>query len=343
VSKKADHPHHPFFSTHHRTLLSISMPAFSGFKRAKLFGLLVLILGGVLCGCAGTLPRQWAQPAGPLPAAHELDSVPFYSQKAYQCGPAALAMVLNWSDIEIDPDTLTPEVYTPSQKGSLQPAMIGSVRRHGRLAYPISGAGALLAEIASGNPVIVLQNLGFSWYPVWHYAVVIGYDLNRQEILMHSGTSFRQTTSLRVFERTWTGSDYWGLLVLLPTRLPARVTEQNYLSAVLGLEKARQWEAAVQGYQTAINRWPDNLAAPIGLSNSYYARGQLPLAEATLREASTRFPREGIIFNNLAQVLYEQGKYDQALEAARRAVGLGGVFIDEFRRTLEEIKAGKKE
>jgi len=297
----------------------------------------------VLCGCAGTLTRQWVQPAGYLPASHELDSVPFYPQKAYQCGPAALAMVLNWSGVEIDPDTLTPEVYTPSRKGSLQPAMIGSVRRHGRLAYPISGAGVLMAEIASGNPVIVLQNLGFSWYPVWHYAVVIGYDLNRREVLMHSGTSFRQTTALRVFERTWARSDYWGMLVLPPTRLPSTVKEQNYLSAVLGLEKARQWEAAAQGYHTAMNRWPDNLAARIGLSNSYYALGHLSLAETALREASIRFPREGIIFNNLAQVLYEQGKYDEALETARRAVGLGGDFIDEFRRTLEDIKARKNE
>lgn len=318
-------------------------PEFSDSRQANILRLLlILILFGMFCGCAGTLPGQWVQPAEHLPAAHELESVPFFPQKAYQCGPAALAMVLNWSGIQIEPDSLTPEVFTPSQKGSLQPAMIGSVRRHARLAYPISGVDALLAEVASGNPVIVLQNLGFSWYPVWHYAVVIGYDLNRQEILMHSGTRSRQTTSLRVFQKTWARSDYWGLLVLHPTRLPITVTEQSYLPAVLGLEKTRQWEAAVQGYQTAVNRWPASLAARIGLSNSYYALGHLALAETALRQASIRFPREGIVFNNLAQVLYEQGKVDQALEAARQAVGLGGVFIDEFRRTLEEIKAGKK-
>jgi len=319
------------------------MPVFFGFKRKAFFRLLLLILFVILYGCAGTLPRQWAQPAGNLPTIHEVDAVPFYPQKAYQCGPAALAMVLNWSGVEIDPDRLTPEVYTPSQKGSLQPAMIGSVRRNGRIAYPISGADALLAEIASGNPVVVLQNLGFSWYPVWHYAVAIGYDLSRQKILMHSGTSFRQTTSLRVFERTWSRSDYWGLLVLAPNRLPAVVTEQNYLSAVLGLEKARQWDAAVQGYQTAVNRWPDNVVARIGLSNSYYALGHLPSAETVLRVASTRFPREGIIFNNLAQVLHELGKHYEALEAALRAVALGGAFKDEFKRTLEEIRSQKPE
>jgi tetratricopeptide (TPR) repeat protein len=249
---------------------------------------------------------------------------------------------LNWSGIEIDPDTLTPEVYTPSKKGSLQPAMIGSARRHARIAYPIYGADALMAEIAAGHPVVVLQNLGVSWYPVWHYAVVIGYDLSRNEISMHTGTRYRQSTSLSVFEKTWARSDYWGLLVLHPTRIPATAKEQNYVAAVLGLEKARQWKAAALGYQTAINRWPDHLASRIGLANSFYALGNLPSAEAALVEASARFPREGIVFNNLAQVLYEQGKVEEALAAARRAVELGGAFKDEFQRTLEEIRAGKK-
>jgi hypothetical protein len=33
-----------------------------------------------------------------------------------------------------------------------------------------------LREVAAGNPVLVLQNLSFAWAPVWHYAVVMGYD-----------------------------------------------------------------------------------------------------------------------------------------------------------------------
>ena len=93
-------------------------------------------------------------------------------------------MALAWSGLRIDPDDLAPQVYTPSLKGSLQPAMITAARRHSRVAYPISGANALLQEIAAGHPVIVLQNLGLSWIPVWHYAVVIGYDLNQEVIIL---------------------------------------------------------------------------------------------------------------------------------------------------------------
>lgn len=302
--------------------------------------ILLLIVNLMLGGC-GVLHRQWPQPSEHLPARHDLDSVPFYPQKAFQCGPAALAMALRWSGISADPNTLAPEVFTPSRKGSLQLAMIGAARRHGRIAYSVFGLDAMLEEVSAGHPVIVLQNLGLSWHPVWHYAVVIGYDLNQGDVILHSGVTRRKRLSLRVFENTWTRSDHWGLLVLPPTRLPATVTEHAYVSAVLGLEKASQWRGAVKGYCTALVRWPDNLYARIGLGNSYYALGDKESAEAAFREATRRSPTNGSAFNNLAQVLWEQGKQQDALEAAIMAVKLGGPLVNVYRKTLEEIQAGK--
>jgi tetratricopeptide (TPR) repeat protein len=274
-----------------------------------------------------------------IPPKHELTAVPFYPQKAYQCGPASLAMALSWSGIQVDPDTLKPEVFTPSRKGSLQPAMVAATRRHGRVAYLISGADALLKEIAAGNPVIVLQNLGLSWAPVWHYAVVIGYDLNEDLIILHSGTTKQKKTPLITFENTWARSDYWGLAVLPPARLPVTAEESAYVTAVVGLEKARQWQAATVGYETALKRWPESFSAHIGLSNSFYAQGDLKSAEVVLRKTTDLFPNEGVAFNNLAQVLWEQGKKQEAIKAARQAVDLGGPFVKKYQKTLDEIQA----
>lgn len=282
--------------------------------------------------------KKWYQSAERIPPKHKLEAVPFYPQKDYQCGPASLAMILSWSGIQIDPDALTPQVYTPSRKGSLQPAMVAATRRNGRVAYPISGAQALLKEIAAGNPVIVLQNLGVSWVPAWHYAVVVGYDLDEGLIILHSGTTNQKKTPLRVFENTWARSQYWGLVVLPPCRLPATAKENAYVAAVVGLEKAHQWAAAVEGYRTALNHWPSSLPAHIGLSNSYYAQRDLQAAEKVLRQATVRFPKEGVAFNNLAQVLWEQGKKQEAIEAARQAVSLGGPLVKEYQKTLHEIQ-----
>ncbi len=294
----------------------------------------------IFCGCATTSTEQWRQASDIVPPRQKLNAVPFYPQKEYQCGPASLAMVLSWSGLQISPDELTPQVYTPSLKGSLQPAMIAAARRQGRVAYPIRGAHVLLQEIAAGHPVIVLQNLGLSWIPVWHYAVVIGYDFDADVIILHSGVTSQKNTPLRTFENTWARGDHWGLLVLSPDRLPVTVEEKPWIEAVVGLERARQWTAAVKGYQIAIHRWPQSFPAHIGLSNSYYAMGDLVSATAILQATTARFPQEGVAFNNLAQVLWEQGKRNEALAAARRAVALGGPHAAQFQKTLDEIQAG---
>ncbi|MBW2503841.1 MAG: PA2778 family cysteine peptidase, partial [Deltaproteobacteria bacterium] len=148
-------------------------------------------------------------------------SVPFFAQDELQCGPASLAMVLNWAGVNVAPSDLSPEVFTPGLKGSLQASLIGSARRHGRVAYPIKGFDDLVAEISAGHPAIVLVNLGFAWFPQWHYAVAIGYDLDNEVVILHSGLTANEVMSLWTFNNIWRRSQYWGLLVLPPDQMPS--------------------------------------------------------------------------------------------------------------------------
>ncbi|HIJ90145.1 MAG TPA: PA2778 family cysteine peptidase [Deltaproteobacteria bacterium] len=301
-------------------------------------GLLFLALPIFLSGCTifsgDRLPRV---PDGPDKAM--VAGVPFFAQEELQCGPAALAMVLNWSGIEVQPSDLTPEVYSPGLKGSLQSALIGAARRHGRVAYPITGSEALLAEVSAGNPVIVLTNLSFSWYPKWHYGVVIGYDREQGEIILHSGLTANEHLGSRVFMNIWQRGENWGLLVLPPERLPAGAKEEVWLEAVAGLEKTTQWQGAVAGYSAALKRWPGSFGAWMGLGNSRYNLHDLAAASKAFHQATLLQPKNGIPFNNLAQVLNEQGKQKEALAAAQRALELGGPLLENFQQTLAEIKA----
>ncbi len=300
---------------------------------------MVLLFAGLnLTGCRAKIPRPWPATADIYPPYHQIENVPFFPQEAYQCGPAALGMALHWSGSHVDPSILTAEVFTPSRQGSLQSAMIGAARRHGRVAYLLSNPSNLVKEIAAGHPVVVLQNLGLSLFPVWHYAVVIGYDLTRETVTLHSGKTPRLRQSVKLFDRTWARGDYWGLLVLPPSRLPATARSHEFISAVLGLEKSRQWQAAVVGYQAALSRWPESFHARMGLGNSYYALGNNVAAENEFREVIRRFPTDGSAHNNLAQVLWAQGRKEEALTEARRAVSLGGPLIELYRKTLEEIR-----
>ncbi len=179
-----------------------------------------------LLGCAALPPAPGKPPPDPpLPARASVEGVPFFPQQEDQCGPAALAMALAWSGLETGPDALRPWVYTESLRGSLQPALTAAARRAGRIALAVTGEEALRREIAAGHPVIVLQNLGLDWAPLWHYAVVIGYDRDRDEVRVHSGTEADRRVAGELFRRTWRRAGEWGLVVLPPERLPATASE----------------------------------------------------------------------------------------------------------------------
>ncbi|MBM4196338.1 MAG: hypothetical protein FJ197_04455 [Gammaproteobacteria bacterium] len=90
----------------------------------------------------------------------ELTSVPFFPQTVHQCGPAALATVLVASGLDTTPEALVPQVYVPGRKGSFAVELAAATRRAGRIAYTVESPQAMLQEIAAGNPVLVLQDLG---------------------------------------------------------------------------------------------------------------------------------------------------------------------------------------
>jgi len=70
-------------------------------------------------------------------------------------------------------------------------------------------------------------------------------------------------------------------------------------------------------------------------------QGDLTKAETTFREASRLLPSSGAAFNNLAQMLWEQGREKDALWAAQRVVALGGRQSAVHCGTLKEIESGK--
>lgn len=284
----------------------------------------------LLAACASTPQSdrllQGAAARHGLPPRVELSRVPYFPQDALQCGPATLAMVMDYLPAKrLTPEDLYREVFTPGRKGSLQMDMIGATRRHGLLAYVIRPEMAdLFAEVNAGHPVIILQNLSFNWYPVWHYAVVVGYDLGRGDVILRSGPDKRQILSMRLFERTWARGGRWGLLVLPPGQLPARADPRSYLSAVLGLEQARRWDAAARAYRAALARWPDSEGASLGLGNSEYAQGRLAAAAAAFRDGVARHPDSAALNNNLAQTLLDLHQPAAARPYARRAIALDG-------------------
>ena len=303
----------------------------------SLAGVFILI---ALCGCSSLLPQS-ASLREALPAElHrkvELADVPFFPQREYQCGPAALATVLAAEGVKVTPDTLVPEVYLPERKGSLQIEMLAAARRHGLVSYQLAPRFSdLLSEIAAGNPVIVLQNLGLK--EGWHYAVAVGYDYDWGKLYLRSGESRRQVMPFAIHELVWMRSGYWAMVALPPDRIPTTADESRWLSAVAALERPDP-PAARTAYQTFLKRWPDNVNAAIGLANTHHALGELPEAETVLRRAAEVEPSSVIVLNNLAQTLADQGKDAEALRFIERAAALGGPFAGAVEDTRKAIRA----
>lgn len=308
-------------------------------------GWVIFLCAFLVTGCA-TQPLQTDQllksPAAQQPPV-ELTAVPFFPQEAFQCGPAALATVLNWSGTQLTPESLAPQVYLPGRQGSLQVELLTATRRHGRIPYVLRPEmETLINEVRAGHPVLVLQNLAFNWYPKWHYAVVVGFDLQDDQIILRSGREQRQVLPIKLFERTWRRSGYWAITVTTPDDVPLSAEEISYLQAVAPLERLQRWEDAKTAYTAALTRWPNSITALMGLGNSRYALHDVHGAEAAYRHVTQQDANFAPAYNNLAQTLADQNQLDAAEQAARHAVSLGGPLLTTYQDTLQQIIAQQK-
>lgn len=264
--------------------------------------ILIFAFSLVLSGCA-TPARQTEEllssPAS-APIQHLIPQVPFFAQTEGHCGPATLAMALKWAGKPVSPESLAPQVYTPGSKGSFQTDMISAARRQGLMAVPIEGLRSLLTEISSNHPVIVFENLSVSWLPQWHYALVFGYDLNKPEVILHSGPEQDKHWDLRKFERSWMLGDYWGLVVLPPTEIAVSAGELANLASAAALEQLGHAESALAAYTRIERQWPNSLGALIGLGNLSYQQKNYQESVRFLKKAVEYHPQSAIAKHNLA-------------------------------------------
>ncbi|WP_038048851.1 PA2778 family cysteine peptidase [Thioalkalivibrio sp. ALJ2] len=294
-------------------------------------GLAALVCGLVavlwLSGCA-TAPQSAqlsSQVPEDIPTRVELEDTPFFPQEDYQCGPAALATVLGARGIDASLEELIDEVYIPAREGSLQAEMRAAARARDLVAYRVEPQlESILREVAEGNPVVVFQNLGVAMFPEWHFAVVMGYDLEEREVYLRSGPIERHVNSFARFERTWARGDRWAFLVTEPDQLPATAEPLRWLRAVNELEQVGRLGPAAAGYQTAMERWPEHPIGYVGRANVAFAQGDLLTAEDTLRQLIERDPQRHEGWNNLAHVLIARQCGEQAREAASCAGELAG-------------------
>ena len=250
---------------------------------------------------------------------HVIAQVPFYPQQEFFCGPTTLAEVANFHGLNTSPADIAPNTFTPALDGTLQIEMAAATRQLGMLAYQQRGTmSQLLSLVADNIPVIVLQNNSISWLPQWHYAVVIGYDIQAQEVVLHSGVTEAHRLNFSTFERTWRRANYWLLAMLPPDKSSTQLDPFIYTKACQDLINTGQTAAGIAALITATRQWPDYWLPYFLLGNHYFSSAPL-VAASWFKQGLPHAQQHVAYLNNYAVLLSELGCKNKAkalIEAA---------------------------
>jgi tetratricopeptide (TPR) repeat protein len=193
--------------------------------------------------------------------------------------------------------------------------------------------------------VLVLQNLALPRVPVWHYAVVVGYDAERDAIVLRSGTEQRRLERSRRFLRSWQRGAQWAFVAVEPGSLPATAMPDAYVRALADAERLLPARGADAAFAAALSRWPDDDLVLFSAANRKLGAHDAGQAIALYRRLLEHDPKHAAARNNLANALADEGCYAQALVEARAAlsaVAAGDALhaaIDDTVATIERAVA----
>ncbi len=168
----------------------------------------LLLLSCQFCAGVGKTPEQ----------ATIIPGVPFFAQEAYQCGPTALATVMDYwykkqgSTEWITPEQIAADIYSPTAKGVLAMDLEIYARKHGFRTQQYAGNTADLRQnVGRGIPSIIFVDYGFSIYEQHHFMVVTGSAPDG--VIVNSGKRENQFVSDKELEKIWKRNRYWTLVV----------------------------------------------------------------------------------------------------------------------------------
>lgn len=271
-------------------------------------------------------------------------SVPFIPPRTDLCGSTSIQMLsLYWQSINgYTPKLSLPELdqrtLIPLKGGTLQAELVIAARANGFIVYPLEpNFDALFDELSAHHPVIVLINRSYSWYPLWHYMPVNGYDEKRREILTHFSDQPNEPIAVETFAELWKRSQNWGVVLLPPGEIPASASSKKFLRSVFELEKTGMVDEAIQSYKSALARWPEESDIYFILANSYYRIHRFVEAEESYRHFLLINPTHPLAINNLAILLSKTGRKIEGINLLEGAVSKDPEIQKMLQETREEI------
>lgn len=181
------------------------------FKKGAAGALWLTALVGMFSCSAVYVPSE-TFPVADADKSAILENVPFYPQRAFQCGPAALAGVLTYQGIATRPEEIAETVFDKDRRGTLSLDMVLYARSRGIKAEWYQGSVAdIYDNISMKTPLVVMVDQGIGPIRKPHFMVLIGYD--SKGIFANSGRSEKKHFPWNRFLSQWNRTDRWILKV----------------------------------------------------------------------------------------------------------------------------------
>jgi len=150
---------------------------------------------------------KWTEKADEINLVTIISDVPFFRQTKYNCGPAALACVYNFLDVQQDIEKISERIYSRKQKGSLNLQLLIDAREQGLTATMYSGSFERIREAIDGQiPLILMISEGGDSL---HYVVVVGYEgHDLGTIFVHDGYEPYKKYEREMLDRKWRATGY---------------------------------------------------------------------------------------------------------------------------------------
>lgn len=253
----------------------------------------------------------------PTPTATVIPNVPMHKWDIKSCGAGSLSSVLQHHG-----DTTTMDEWQeklPKTRGGVMSIdLVLAARERGFEANLVTGDRALVeAELRDGRPLIlmlqVIQYPGSS-LDFFHYVVLDGYDSMKNLVRVQFGDGKARWAPLQRLESAWAKTKYATILVRPGDPVaPA-------LRAAVRLEEEGKYALAAHAYREILADHPKSILAWTNLGNAENRLGRRPAAEEAFRKALELEPDSADALNNLAWLLYEDKRFEEAEPLARKAV-----------------------
>jgi ABC-type bacteriocin/lantibiotic exporter with double-glycine peptidase domain len=189
----------------------------------------VLALALFVCACAPSLEKVSSDIKRDQSSGRLL-KVAFIGQKESFCGPATLAMLLNYNGCSLTQDRIGEKYFSGAFAGLFTVDMIAAAKEYGfEVEQGPGDFDALKRAIDAGSPAIVLWNNLPEPLPAGHFALAVGYYHSKDGdwLVLHSGQKENLLMRRDQFEKLWKRENNWMMTVKPgPTICPSKRAAQ---------------------------------------------------------------------------------------------------------------------